>query len=203
MLVSVHENSTVWTLYSGDRGFIKSRLNRAMVDHLQPIRLRRVIYTWFRFAELLQIADMTFVAGQKGWDSLVLLILILAVNLATTLYGYNMHARNWLRREGLETVSLRCAFPGRTELMAVVQTRSTESKVLWMDGIIAPSTRREVLLQSLDAVNYEVKNYQQAFDTLGEGDKCWVMTDFVYAKAAGALTEERLSKLSALESAAC
>lgn len=60
------------------------------------------------------------------------------------------------------------------------------------------------MLQRLDAVQYEVKKGKQAFDALGKPDKLWVMANFLQAKAAGALIEERLSKLSTIpDPAAC
>ncbi|KKO96953.1 hypothetical protein THAR02_10941 [Trichoderma harzianum] len=196
MLVAVHENAAVWTLYHGDRGLIDSLLNKPMIGHLRPTQFRRFVYTWFRCAEVLQVIAMTFVAGQKGWDSLMLLILIIAVGGFSKLYRYNMHARNWLHREGFEMVPFQCEFSGRTELMAAVQTLSTEKRPLWMDSIIAPVARREVLLQRLGEVDCDEEMGQQSFDALGETDKVWVMSNFVQAKAACTLIEKSLKEIA-------
>ncbi|CEL00671.1 hypothetical protein ASPCAL00269 [Aspergillus calidoustus] len=195
MLVAVHENAAAWTLYHGDRGLIDSLLNKPMIDHLKPSWMRIFSYYWFRLAEVLQIIAMTFIAGQKGWDSLVLFALILAVGGFSKLCGYNMHAANWLRREGFETVAFQCEFPGRTELAATVQMLGTEKRTGWMDGIIAPVPRREVLLRSLGLVNCPVEVAQEFYDQLGASDKVWVMSNYIQVQAATALIKTRIERI--------
>lgn len=127
MLVAVHENATVWTLCLGHRGLIDSLLNKPMID---PGKTSSLVLAWFRFAEVLQVVAMTFVAGQKGWDGIVLFILVVAVWGFSALNGYNKHASRWLKEEGFQTVAFGCEFPGRTELLGAVQLLSTEKKTL-------------------------------------------------------------------------
>jgi len=50
---------------------------------------------------------MTFVAGQKGWDGVVLLLLITMVFAFGLFYGYNRHAARWLKKE-IEGIDAGC-----------------------------------------------------------------------------------------------
>ena len=76
MLVGVHENCSTWYLYVGDRGVVDWLLNKSMII-LPPSS--RILSTWFKLAHLLQLLAMTFVAAQKGWDGIVMLILMVQV----------------------------------------------------------------------------------------------------------------------------
>ncbi|KAK0716500.1 hypothetical protein B0T21DRAFT_454299 [Apiosordaria backusii] len=192
MLAAVHDNAAIWTLYLGDRGVIDSLLNKPLVGHLESTPTTRFACWWLQLAELLQIIAMTFVAGEKGLDALVLLGLVLAIAGFSNLYGYNMHARNWLRREGYETLAFRCEFPGRTELVAAVQLLSTERRVSWMDSIISPCDRREVLLQRLGQIDCKLEEGRRLFKSLKGHDKTWVAANWLQAKAGASLIEERL-----------
>ncbi|KAL4891364.1 hypothetical protein BDV59DRAFT_68321 [Aspergillus ambiguus] len=170
MLVAAHENATIWTLYLGDRGMIDSLLNKPMVEISKASPL---ILNWFRFAEILQVFAMTYVAGQKGWDAMCLLIIIILWSL-TRFNSRNKHAAAWLQEEGLDTTAFRCEFPGRSELLGAVQLLSTEKRTLWMDGILAPVQRRDIWLQMVGAVDSDSKSLRESFDSLGAHDRNWV-----------------------------
>lgn len=194
MLVSIHDNAAVWTLYRGDRGLINSLLNKPMVAPFKPTRVSKVVYIWFRFAEILQVVAMTYVAGEKGWDALILLILITAVWSFSKFWGYNQHAQNWLKEEGFKATSFGCEFPGRTELVAAVQLLSTEKRTVWMNSILAPCERRTVLFQRLGALSCTLQQAQEDFNALGETDRLWVMSTWMQSKAGAALIKKELRK---------
>lgn len=194
MLVASHENATIWTLYLGDRGMIDSLLNKPMVEIRKANPL--IVY-WFRFAESLQILTMTYVAGQKGWDAMCLLIVILIWSL-TRFNSCNKHAAAWLREEGFTTTAFRCEFPGRSELLGAVQLLSTEKRTLWMDDILAPVSRRDVWLQKVGAIDSHQDNLQQSFAALDAHDRNWVRGTSMQTIAAYDLIRKRLMDIDPL-----
>jgi hypothetical protein len=114
---------------------------------------------------------MTFVAGQKGWDGVVLLLLITVVFAFGLFYGYNQHAARWLKKEGFVTTAFGCEFAGRTVLLGAVQLLSTEKKTYWMDGIIAPAARRDAWLKKIGAIDSDSKELEAGFAALGQHDE--------------------------------
>lgn len=192
MLVAVHDNAAVWTLYRGDRGLIDSLLNKPMVAHFKPTNMSRLVFVWFRIAEILQVVAMTYVAGEKGWDALMLLILITVVWSFSKFFGYNKHAANWLKEEGFKTTAFGCEFPGRTELLGAVQLLSTQKRTIWMDSVISPCARREVLLQRLGAASCTPEKSKEEFDALSGTDKSWVMSTRMQSNAGAALIQNEL-----------
>lgn len=188
MLVATHENATTWTLYLGDRGMIDSLLNKPMVE---IYKTNSFVLNWFRFAEILQVLAMTYVAGQKGWDSMCLLIVILLWSL-TRLNSRNKHASAWLKEEGLTTTSFRCEFPGRSELLGAVQLLSTQKRTYWMDGILAPVRRRDVWLQKVGAIDSSPDTLQQSFASLDPHDRNWVRATGMQTIAGYSLIKRQL-----------
>lgn len=193
MLVAVHENATSWTLYLGHRGLIDSLLNKPMVD---PGRAPPLVLLYLQFAELLQVIGMTYVAGQKGWDAIVLLILILVVWITSRVYGSSKHAAKWLKEEGFTLTSFTCEFPGRTELLGAVQLLSTEQKTGWMDGIIFPAPRRDVWLKKIGAIDSNPRQLKEQYSVLDDHDQAWVSATGMQAVAGNALIRLKLSDLS-------
>jgi len=202
MLVAIHDNAAVWTLYRGERGLIDSVLNKPMVAHFRPTKISNFVHGWFRFAEVLQVVAMTYVAGEKGWDGLMLFILITVAWVLGKLLGYNRHAQNFLRDQGCRVTAFGCEFPGRTELLGAVQLLSTQGKTLWMDSIIAPCDRRAVLLEKL-LRDREVKadpevtaRLRASFNQLSPTDKKWVLCTWIQSKAGATLIKEKLADRS-------
>ncbi|PLB36803.1 uncharacterized protein BDW47DRAFT_108088 [Aspergillus candidus] len=194
MLVAAHENATIWTLYLGHRGMIDSLLNKPMVE---ISRAHPLILTWFRFAEILQVFAMTYVAGQKGWDAVCLLIVILLWSL-TRLNARDRHAAAWLREEGFVSTAFRCEFPGRSELLGAVQLLSTENRTLWMDGILAPVPRRDIWLQKVGAMDRAPHGRQEGLDLLDDHDRRWVRGTGMQTVAGYNLIRKRLVSLGNL-----
>jgi hypothetical protein len=65
-------------LFTGDRSEIDSVLNKTMIC-VSPSRWNGVVAYLMRSAHAIQLISMIFVAGQKGWDGIALVVL-LAVN---------------------------------------------------------------------------------------------------------------------------
>ncbi|KAJ2989306.1 hypothetical protein NUW58_g3538 [Xylaria curta] len=148
MLVAAHENATEWHLYIGDRAVTDTLLNKPMFV-LPEGRLAHLAANWFWFANLLQFAAMTFVAAQKGWDS-VWMVVFLAIHWAVrcTLYGQTL-ALDWLEREGIDAKVRSFEFGGRYAMMGAIQVFSRSASTRWMDDILTPHPRREAWLKLL------------------------------------------------------
>ncbi|EAQ83106.1 hypothetical protein CHGG_10924 [Chaetomium globosum CBS 148.51] len=160
MLASLHENATSWTFYIGHRGMIDSLLNKPMVE---PGKAHPFVLFYLRVAEVLQVLGMTYVAGQKGWDGVIFMILVFTIWLVRGASGNDKHAARWLEEEGFKAVGFTCEFPGRTELLGAVQLLSTEQKTYWMDGILAPVPRREIWLKKIGALNSDAAETEREF----------------------------------------
>ncbi|KAJ3579075.1 hypothetical protein NPX13_g1490 [Xylaria arbuscula] len=181
MLVASHENATEWHLYIGDRGIAHTILNKPMF--VVPEGLwARVASSWFRFANLLQFAAMTFVAAQKGWDG-VWMVVILATHWTVhyTLYGRTL-ARDWLEREGVQVKVASFEFGGRYAMMGAIHIFSRSAVTRWMDDILVPHRRREAWLQCLKGEQVTVE--------LDAHDTTWVKSNSEAACAAASVLEE-------------
>ncbi|KAI1204977.1 uncharacterized protein F4807DRAFT_444586 [Annulohypoxylon truncatum] len=191
MLVAAHENATIWTLYLGDRGMIDSLLNKPMVE---ICKTNPIVLNWFQFAEILQVLAMTYVAGQRGWDALCLLMVILLWSL-TRFNSRHKHAETWLQEEGFSTRTLRCEFPGRSELLGAVQLLSTEHRTLWMDGILAPVKRRDVWLEKIGAVDSDPDSLCEGYSSLNAHDRYWVRATGMQTLAGYNSIKDKLSEI--------
>ncbi|CAG9986765.1 unnamed protein product [Clonostachys byssicola] len=151
MLVAAHENATEWHLYIGDRAIVDSLLNKQMFIVPSGPRIKFAA-TWFWFAHLFQLAAMSFVAAQKGWDGVCLITL-----LTTHLAFYFFHssrglAQDWLEAEGIDARVKSFKFSGRFGLIGAIQLFSGSTVTRWMDTILAPHARREAWLEWLQGV---------------------------------------------------
>ncbi len=148
MLVASHENATEWHLYIGDRAIIDTLLNKPMFV-VPEGRFTHIIANWFRWAHVLQLTAMTFVAAQKGWDG-VCLVVLLAVHwfFCWSLRGRTL-AEDWLKRESVEANVKSFEFGGRTAIMGAIQVFSRSTTTGWMDRILVPHPRREAWLRCL------------------------------------------------------
>lgn len=148
MLVASHENATEWHLYIGDRTVADTLLNKPMFV-VPGSNLTRFAASWFWFANLLQIAAMTFVAAQKGWDG-VWMVVLLAIHWALRWSSSGRClAREWMEREGIDAEVKSFEFGGRYAMMGAIQLLGESKATRWMDNILVPHPRREAWLKVL------------------------------------------------------
>ncbi|RSL69577.1 hypothetical protein CEP53_002168 [Fusarium sp. AF-6] len=170
MLVSLHENSSTWYLYIGSRGIIDTILNKTMVQDVKS-----PLGVWhgygLRLLEALQILIMTYVAAQKGWDGVALVSLVVVAS-ATDYVSFSDDriAARWLEREGVRVDATTLQFSGRTPMIGTIQALGNQRSTTWMDGIIAPSTRRDVWLRKLASQDVD-SNLEK---DLSASDKDWI-----------------------------
>jgi hypothetical protein len=148
MLSASHENATEWHLYIGDRAVVDTLLNKVMfvVPEGRSVHLAA---TWFQFAHVLQLAAMTFVAAQKAWDG-VCLVILLAIHWAFHWsLRSNTLAYDWLEREGVDAEVKSFEFGGRSAILGAIQVFSKTDIKSWMDNIMVPHPRREAWLKNL------------------------------------------------------
>ncbi|KAI0157995.1 hypothetical protein GGR52DRAFT_564752 [Hypoxylon sp. FL1284] len=148
MLAASHKNATEWHLYIGDRGIVDTLLNKSMFV-VPEGRSARLAARWLWFANFLQLAAMTFVAAQKGWDG-VLTMALLAIHWALRWTSSSQDlARDWLAREGVDAEVRSFEFGGRYPMMGAIQVSSGSTTSRWMDNILIPHPRREAWLKIL------------------------------------------------------
>ena len=84
-----------------DGGFVDWLLSQIMlsVSHRKSTSLK-LFAAFFRFAHLLQLLAMTYVAAQKGVDGVSQVVLLLRNYAAKILGGNHQMARDWLSSEG-------------------------------------------------------------------------------------------------------
>jgi hypothetical protein len=115
---------------------------------------------------------VTYVAAQKGWDGVALLALIFT-SFVFDHVGYNNNrlAHDWFQREGVNIKTYSFRFATRSAMLGTIQVLKQNPVTSWMDGILAPSSRREAWLAFLagssDAVTLEQK--------LDQSGKDWVL----------------------------
>lgn len=150
MLMAIHQNANVWNLFVGDRGAIDTLLNKTMISFkTRGTRSLHFLAMWFHIAHILQLLSMTYVAAQKGFDGIFLLVLMLTTWALEWWSGGTELARKWLEEEDrvIDTFSFR--FTGRMPLLGTVQQLSNSDETSWLDPIVAKCTRRDLWLSSL------------------------------------------------------
>ncbi|KAJ4861155.1 hypothetical protein T069G_06143 [Trichoderma breve] len=133
---------------------------------------------------------MTYVAAQKGWDGVGLLVLIaVAWTLDYALYRDDRLAATWLRREGVSMKAWKCQFSGRTPMLGAIQLLKSNTVSSWMNQILAPSKRREAWLEMLqlgmlqsDCPDFETLESKHTLT--GEIDQSWVRNNWLLTHAA-------------------
>ncbi|VUC22965.1 unnamed protein product [Clonostachys rosea] len=148
MLMAAHENATEWHLYIGDRAIVDTLLNKPMFV-IPDGTTTKLTASWFWFAHLLQLAAMTFVAAQKGWDGTCLMLLLAGHWSLYFLHSGQGVAQDWLEKEGIEAKVKSFEFGGRFGLMGAIQLFSGSTTTRWMDAILVPHPRRELWLKRL------------------------------------------------------
>ncbi|KAK8068839.1 hypothetical protein PG994_005455 [Apiospora phragmitis] len=176
MLTAPHENATEWHLYIGDRGIVDTLLNKPMFV-VPEGRSAHLAARWFWSANLLQLAAMTFVAAQKGWDG-VLMLALLAIHWALR-WSWSGHdlVRDWLAREGVDAEVRSFEFGGRYAVMGAIQLLGGSTTSRWMDNILVPHPRREAWLRLL--------RVEELTESLGSHDTSWLdyMSEASFAAA--------------------
>ncbi|KAL9625870.1 MAG: hypothetical protein Q9160_000190 [Pyrenula sp. 1 TL-2023] len=150
MLMAIHQNANVWNLFVGDRGAIDTILNKTMISfQSRGPRSLRFLAFWFRFAHILQLISMTYVAAQKGFDGIFLLVLMLTTWAIEWWGGSTELARKWLEEEERVIDAYSFRFTGRMPLLGTVQQLSSSDEASWLDPIVAKCPRRDLWLTCL------------------------------------------------------
>ena len=183
MLVATHRNATTWYLYTGDRGVVDHLLNKSMIELRE---MRPHLVQWFKAGHVMQLIAMTYVAAQKGWDGVAMVVLMLCSWLVKWCWGDDYLAQHWLVEEGV-TVRVRSFdFEGRTAMIAAIQALSESKVVRWMDDIIVPHPRREALLRGLGLSNDEAPS-SGSLSSLDSFHLDWVALHVKRASAAATI----------------
>ncbi|CRG83994.1 hypothetical protein PISL3812_01342 [Talaromyces islandicus] len=148
MLAAAHQNATECQLFTGDRANVDTLLNKQM-SIIPNTVVSRLVAVWLRLAHYIQLFSMTFMAAQKGWDGVFLVVLLL-VNSTVQVYPFRRNfAKSWPDREGMVIRAKAFQFSGRMMMLGAIQVYSHNSVTLWMDGIVPPHPRREEWLELL------------------------------------------------------
>ncbi|KAL1965902.1 hypothetical protein VTN77DRAFT_5035 [Rasamsonia byssochlamydoides] len=175
MLSAIHQNASTWYLYIGQRGIIDGLLNKSMISSVTSRfgdRGTLLLAYFLRGLSMLQLAAMTYVAAQKWWDGVALLIFIL-VSWAYELLSCHpsVLVHKWLKKAHVQVEERTFLFSGRVVMVGAIQLFKRNPVSSWMDGIVHPSQRRNVLLQGLGGSQ---DAYRQGLADLEESDRQWV-----------------------------
>jgi hypothetical protein len=97
--------------------FLDYLLNKPMTT---PPMSNPWLLPWFRLGHRIQILAMTFVAAQKGWDGITMIILMLLDILCDCHFGDNWMARQWLEIQGVQIETKTFQFGGRTQMLNAI-----------------------------------------------------------------------------------
>ncbi|KAH8752202.1 hypothetical protein BGZ57DRAFT_804837 [Hyaloscypha finlandica] len=186
MLAGIHSNASTWYLYTGDRGIIDSLLNKPMILSITTSRYVNTKYlaSFLRLLALLQLVSMTFVAAQKGWDGIGMLVLVILAWLSDiVVYGENQLTKRWLFSAGIEIKTKRFQFSGRATMIGAIQIFKKNPVEGWMDEILAPSDRRKLWLERLQS-NDSTPETKIREASLSISDQEWVERNLVFARQA-------------------
>lgn len=154
MLLAPHSNAAEWHLLTGDRGVVDSLVNKPLF--LAPGDwAARWAAAWFAAANLLQLAAMTYVAAQKGWDGVCLLALLAGHWLMQCLVPRTALVEAWLAKEHIVATARSFEFGGRWAMLGAIQAFSGTCCTRWMDDIIVPHERRDAWLRRIQGQETE------------------------------------------------
>jgi hypothetical protein len=175
MLLGLHQNTSAWSLFAGDRGIIDSLLNKPMVA--VPVSRWSIPVAWLlRCSHAVQLITMTFVAKQKGWDGMVLVILMVINTVGRCTSTDSLVVRQWLETEGIDIEVKTFEFTGRTMMLGAIQEFSQSKCVCWMDSIVPPHPRRDAWLTRFGVLSVE-KSYAVE-DVLNNDSGRWSQHDW-------------------------
>ena len=175
MLVAPHENAQEWTLYVGDRSVVDTVLNKAMIV-IPEDRRNALIAGWFRAAHVFQLLAMTYVAGQKGWDGLFLVMLLVVDTLLRWHDRGLALAKTWLNESHVSIEAFTYLFGSRMVMLGAIETLAGCQTTSWMDKILVPQPRREAWLRCLRGDDFD----EAAFD---DGAVSWIKLSSRLARA--------------------
>ncbi|KAK6081010.1 hypothetical protein SCUP515_03152 [Seiridium cupressi] len=144
MPLAPHQNALEWYLFVGDRYVVDTMLNKSMLHLILPQQV--MACWWFNMAHVLQIAAMTFTAGQKGWDAVFLVLCLVFDRIGRWYHRSTQLASDWLQDEGVEVDSHTFQFTGRAVMLGAIQLYSGTKVTMWMDDIMVPHPRRDAWL---------------------------------------------------------
>ncbi|KAL7815237.1 hypothetical protein V8C26DRAFT_402788 [Trichoderma gracile] len=197
MLAAIHENASTWYLYRGSRAVVDGLLNKPMILDITARPNTMLAFT-LRALAVFQIVAMTYVAAQKGWDGVGLLVLIVvAWTLDYVLYNDDKLAAGWLRRENVSMKAWKCRFSGRTAMLGSIQRLKTSEVASWMDQILAPSDRREAWLRSLRLDRLDFGASEKGLTEKEEDERKWVKNNWLLTRAAVTAIRNALGEGSA------
>ena len=188
MLVGIHRNSSVWYLYVGDRGVVDTLLNKPMIITSGQ---SSVLLGLFRVFHVFQLLSMSYVAAEKGWDG-VSMVLFMLIAEGFMWCGRDLRlAKLWLDAEGMTVEAKSFEFSGRTSMVGAIQRFSGSKTTQWMDDLICPAPRREAWLERLGVITNSEPG--QKYDDLGEFDKRWVDINVTLAMRAADILQAQFS----------
>lgn len=157
MLVGVHSNCSTWQLYIGDRGVVDNLLNKSLINTepspAHPFRSMRTLILLLRAGHVSHFLATTFVAAQKGWDGVAMIMLMLIAWSASEYFSSDGRiAKEWLNDSGVEVKARRFDFEGRMQMIGAIQMLSGSERINWMDSIVVPHPRREALFRELGVI---------------------------------------------------
>ena len=189
MLVASHNNAMEWHLFTGDRAIVDTLLNKPMFK-VPTGRTAAIATAWFRFAHVLRLAAMTFVAAQKGWDGVILVVLVFAHCLMHVFFRSRTLAQHWIEREEVDASVRSFEFGGRVAMIGAIQAFSETNNTTWMDEIISSHPRRDALLARIG----DDDDQQHGFIPW---DAAWIDNMAEASLAAAAVMKEEMHQASA------
>ena len=190
MLSAVNGNSSSWYLYTGDRGIVDWLINKPM---LTTPRKHKSIIAYFYAAHMFQLIMMTFVAAQKGIDSVSLVMVMLANRAFVWIYRDRNIVKRWLEAEDVAVSATTFEFTGRTSMLGAIHVLSEASNASWMDQLLAPSARRKVWLDELKRTAATRKKSNEDLALLTPSDRSWVLLHSQLAIGAARVMLHRLT----------
>lgn len=175
MLVGLHQNTCTWYLFTGDRAIVDTLLNKTMVA-IFPSVWRTTLYRLLRMAHFAQLLAMTFVAGQKGWDGVGLVLLMMLDFLWRWRYNDDQVVRRWMETEGVGIKTKSFKFTGRTMMIGAIHSLSGSNRTAWMDEILSPHPRRDAWLTRLQGLGSK----SSCEDTMSNVNGIWSTHDWRY-----------------------
>jgi hypothetical protein len=151
---------------------------------------------WLRAAHIIQLLAMTFVASQKGWDGVALLILLIISTVMQFRFRREMLTRMFCEENGVAVKQNSFEFSGRTPMLGAIQRVSRCCEWKWMDEILSPCPRREVWARALSREDMEMDSLDEEMDGLSDGDQGWVWNNKVLAIRGAILMQRAVQGLA-------
>lgn len=197
MLVASHQNASTWILFCGERGIVDGILNKNMIYSVESrFRWRAGLHTLIfslRSLGVLQLLALTFVAAQRGWDGVGLLIFVVFAGLTeSVIQKENDLADGWAKRYGVLFETRTFEFKGRVSMLGAIQIYKVDPTRTWMDDIIVPNQRRDIWLKMLSQEKYECEDDDPMWEAADNGVRSWVRFNLAMSRAAAKIMEDEI-----------